>query len=69
MISITEVAKEAWDILHVAFEETDIVRESKLELLMPKFENLRISEETISDFNGRLCDIANESFALRENIS
>ena len=24
--------------------------------------------ETISDFNGKLCDIANESFTLRENI-
>ena len=32
--------------------------ESMLELLMAKFENLRMSEEeTINDFNGRLCDI------------
>ena len=26
-------------------------------------------EETISNFNGRLCNIANESFALGEKIS
>ena len=26
-------------------------------------------EETISNFNGTLCDIANESFTLREKIS
>ena len=25
-------------------------------------------EETTSDFNGRLCDIAKESFSLREKI-
>ena len=25
-------------------------------------------EETISDFNGKLCDIANESFSLGEKI-
>ena len=26
-------------------------------------------EETINDFNGKLCDIANESFTLGEKIS
>ena len=69
MISTIEVAKESWDILHVHFEETNAVLESSLELLTTKFENLRMSEEeTISDFNGKLCDNANESFFLREKI-
>ena len=37
---------------------------------MSKFEKLRMSEEeTINDFNGRLYDIANESFALGEKFS
>ena len=69
MISTNEVAKEAWDILRVHFEGTNAVHESRLELLTTKFENVRISEEeTINDFNRKLCDIANKSFALREKI-
>ena len=44
--------------------------ESRLELLIAKFEKLQINEgETINNFNGKLCDIASESFALREKIS
>ena len=51
-------------------EGTNAIRKSRLELLTAKFENLRMSEEkTINDFNGKLCDIANELFALGENIS
>ena len=69
MISIVEIAKEEWNILRVHFEEIDVVRGSRLELLTTKFENLRMSKETISDFNGKMCDIANESFALGEKIS
>ena len=69
MISTAEVAKEAWDILRVHFEGTNAVRESKLEILITKFENLRMSEEeTINDLNGKLCNIGNGSFALREKI-
>ena len=34
-----------------------------------KFEKLKMNEdETISGFNERLCDIANEAFALSEKI-
>ena len=69
MVSTAKVDKYKWDILRVHFKGTNVVRESRLELLIAKFENLRMSEkETISDFNGKLFDIANESFALRENI-
>ena len=46
-------------------EGTVAVRPSKLQLLATRFEKLRMLEdETISDFNSKLCDIANESFAL-----
>ena len=69
MISTTEVLEEAWDILCVHFEGINAVRESRLELLTKKFENLRMSEEeNINDFNGKLCNVDNESFALREKI-
>ena len=69
MLSTTEDAKEACDILHVTFEGTDTVLEYRLELLSIKFDNLRMNEEeTNNDFNGKLCDIANESFSLEEKI-
>ena len=43
---------------------------SKLQMLATRFEDLRMMEnETISDFNSKLCDIANEGFALREKYS
>ncbi|EXB26569.1 hypothetical protein L484_012563 [Morus notabilis] len=39
-------------------------------MLTTRFETLRMHEiETISEFNSRLCDIANESFTLSEKIS
>ena len=39
-------------------------------MLTSKFEDLRMKDdETISDFNLKLCDIANETFALGEKYS
>ena len=39
--------------------------EFRLELLMVKFESMRMSEEeTVINFNGRLCNKANESLLL-----
>ncbi|XP_024019486.1 uncharacterized protein LOC112091030 [Morus notabilis] len=70
MISTCESTKDAWEILEVAHEGTATVRQSKLNMLTTRFETLRMLEiETISEFNSRLCDIANESFALGEKIS
>lgn len=70
LISTCEVAKDAWNILQVTHEGTDTVRMSRLQLLTTKFENLRMTEdETISEFNSRLCDLSNESFALGEKMS
>ncbi|CAM8940637.1 unnamed protein product [Rhodiola kirilowii] len=66
-ISTCEVAKKAWDILRTAHEGTTKVKISRMEMVTSKFENLKIQEdETISDFNTRVLDIANEAFALGE---
>lgn len=63
-------AKKAWETLEVAHEGTSKVSMSKLQLLTIKFENLMmLEEETIFEFNVRLCDIANSSFALVEKMS
>ena len=65
IISIAGVTEEALDILCVTFEGTDEVCESRLELFTSKIKNLRMSEEeTINNFNGKRCYLANESFSL-----
>ena len=70
LISSYECAKDAWNILQMAHEGTPLVKISKLQMLATKFEDLRMMEnETISDFNSKLCDIANETFALGEKYS
>ena len=39
-------------------------------MLASRFEDLRMMEnETISDFNSKLCDIANKAFAIGEKYS
>ncbi|CAM8954176.1 unnamed protein product [Rhodiola kirilowii] len=70
MISTCEVAKKAWDILQMAHEGTTKVKISRMEMVKSKFEKLRMQEdETIADFNTRVLDISNESFALGEPMS
>ena len=70
LISTWKIAKEAWEILQTAHEGTDAVKLSKLQILTTRFDNLRMKdEESITDFNSRLCDIANEAFTLGEKFS
>ena len=70
LISSSEMTKEAWDILQTMFEGSGDVKHNKLLSLTTRFENLRMHEdETLSDFYTKLCDIANESFALGEKSS
>src|ERR1044072_786728 len=70
MINTCTVAKEAWEILRTAHEGTSRVRMSRLQMLTSKFESLKMSEEqTITDFNMQIRDIAKASFALGEQIS
>ena len=53
----------------MAYEGTNTIRLSRLQLLTTKFENLKMrEEETIGESNARLCDIANEAFALGEKM-
>ena len=67
LISVCESARDAWIILQNAHEGTSSVKISKLQMLASRFEDLRMLEdETISDFNSKLCDIVNEAFNLGE---
>lgn len=62
--------KKAWEILNTTHEGTTKGCMSRLQILTTKFENPRMMEdESISDFNICLRDIANNSIALGEKMS
>ena len=55
--------------MKVAYEGTTKVKISRLQLITLKFEALKMSEdESVSDYNERVLEIANESLLLGEKI-
>ncbi|CAM8920446.1 unnamed protein product [Rhodiola kirilowii] len=69
LIANCEVAKEAWDILRTAYEGTDKVRNSRIQMVTTKFEDLKMKEEeTIAEFNERVLNLSNEAAALGKPI-
>ncbi|KAA0054584.1 putative mitochondrial protein [Cucumis melo var. makuwa] len=69
LINSYTTAKEAWKILEVAYEGTSKVKISRLQLITSKFEALRMTEdESVSIYNGRVLEIANDSLLLGEKI-
>ena len=69
LIFSCESTKEAWDILQTMFEGSSDVKRNKLLTFTTRFKNLHmLEEESLSNFYTKLCDIANESFALGEKI-
>ena len=69
-ISNCETSKEAWDILCTTHEGTKAVRDSKLQMIISKFEELRIKEdECFDDFYGKLTNLVNLSFSLGEKMA
>ncbi|KAK1588131.1 hypothetical protein Q3G72_020129 [Acer saccharum] len=70
LIQNTKIAKEAWDILEVAHEGTEVVKDSKLQVLQTQFETLKMEEnECFNDFEIRLMDIVNQSHQLGDPYS
>ncbi|CAM8883190.1 unnamed protein product [Rhodiola kirilowii] len=64
-----ESANEAWDTLSTHFEGTDKVKQSRIQMLTSRFEELKMHEdETIKDFNTRVCDLVNEASTLGEAL-
>ncbi|CAM8965251.1 unnamed protein product [Rhodiola kirilowii] len=64
-----EVAKEAWDILQTAFEGTDKVRNSRMQAVTTKFEEMKMKEdENIPEYNTRVLELSNEASALGKPI-
>lgn len=68
IISTCEATKDAQNILETAYEGTTAVKVFKLQILATRFEDLKMKEdETISIFNTKICDIANEAFTVKQS--
>lgn len=63
-----QTTKEAWDLLEVTHEGTNLVKQSKLHMLTSKFESLRMEEDEFIDFHTRLQDIVNLMRGLEEEV-
>ncbi|CAM8902771.1 unnamed protein product [Rhodiola kirilowii] len=64
-----EVAKKAWDILQTAFDGTDKVRNSRMQAVTTRLEEMKMKEnETITEYNTRVLELSNEASALGKPI-
>ncbi|XP_069145684.1 uncharacterized protein [Solanum lycopersicum] len=69
-VSACESAKEIWDCLKTAHEETEQVKESKIDMLTSRYEKFKMKEgETIHDMFTKFSSITNELQSLGELIS
>ena len=68
-ISHITVAKEAWEILETTYEGTKKVKDTKLQMLTTKFEELKMEDdESFDSFYGKLNEIVIAKLNLGEKI-
>ncbi|KAL1214887.1 hypothetical protein V5N11_010213 [Cardamine amara subsp. amara] len=61
-------AKEAWDILQVAFEGTSNVKRIRIDMLESEFESLTMGTgESVDDFGSKMSSIRREAIVLGKN--
>ena len=66
-ISHITVAKEAWEILETTYEGTKKVKDTKLQMLTTRFEELKMSEdESFNSFYSKLNEVVVSKFNLGE---
>ena len=66
-ISHITVAKEAWEILETTYEGTKKVKDTKLQMLITWFEELKMSEdESFDSFYSKLNEVVVNKFNLGE---
>jgi hypothetical protein len=69
-ISNCEVAKDAWKILETTYEGTKLVKFAKLQMLISKFEEIKmLEEETFEEFYTKISDLRNSMVSLGKQIS
>jgi len=68
-ISNCESAKEAWQILETTYEGTKLVKSAKLQMLISKFEEIKmLEEETFGEFYSKMSDLRNSMVSLGKPI-
>ena len=68
-ISHITVAKEAWEILETTYEGTKKVKDTKLQMLITKFKELKMGDdESFDSFYGKLNEIVIAKLNLGEKI-
>ena len=66
-ISHATIAKEVWQILETTYEGTKKVKDTKLQILTTRFEQLKMSEdESFDSFYGKLNEVVTGKFNLGE---
>jgi hypothetical protein len=69
-ISNCKSAKEAWQILETRYEGTKLVKSAKLQMLISKFEDIKMLEdETFGEFYSKMSDLKNSMVSLGKPIS
>jgi hypothetical protein len=64
-ISNCESVKEAWQILETTYEGTKLVKSAKLQMLISRFEEIKMLEnETFGEFYTRINDLRNSIVSL-----
>jgi hypothetical protein len=68
-ISNCDSAKDAWEILETTYEGTNLVKASKLQMLVSQFEDIKMLEdETFNEFFGKLSEIRNSMINLERKF-
>jgi hypothetical protein len=69
-ISNYESAQEAWYILETRYEGTTLVKSAKLQMLISRFEEIKMLEdETFGEFYTRIRDLRNSMVSLGKTVS
>jgi hypothetical protein len=69
-ISNSESAKEAWEILETTYEGTKLVKSVKLQMLISRFEEIKMMEdETFGEFYSKMSDLRNSMVSLGKVVS
>jgi vancomycin resistance protein YoaR len=64
------IAKEVWETLEIAHEGSQIVKASKIQILVSQFEEIRMKEEeTFDEFYSKLSTIRNSTINLGKKMT
>jgi hypothetical protein len=68
-ISNSESAKEAWEILEITYEGIKLVKSTKLQMLISRFEEIKMMEdESFGEFYSKMNDLRNSIVSLGETV-